>query len=167
MFKLKVIQHSKITKFDLDEIIRIKSVAWIYPYEKQLEWINNNLNDADLHLLLYEDEKAVAYLNLILIDLMFDTIPYCAFGVGNVCAIKKGKGYGTELMKKTNQYIANENSIGFLFCKMNLIVFYKMFDWDVVDENKLNLSFQNENIITMLFNFNLPFNKLNYNKRVF
>jgi len=167
MFKLKVIQHANISKVNLDEIIRIKSVAWNYPYEMQLEWIRINLKDSDLHLLLYEDDKAVAYLNLISIELIIDEITYSALGVGNVCAIEKGKGYGTELMKKANQFIVNENSIGLLFCKISLVDFYKKFDWSIVEETKLNLSFHNENIITMIYNFKLPFNQLSYNKRVF
>lgn len=167
MFKLKVIQHATISKSHLDEIIRIKSVAWIFPFEKQLDWISINLKDSDLHLLLYKDDKAVAYLNLISIELIIDTITYNALGVGNVCAIEKGKGYGTELMKLTNQYIANENSIGLLFCKTSLIDFYKMFDWIIIEKTKLNLSFHSENIITMLFNFNFPFDELTYNEQMF
>ena len=167
MFKLKVIEHANLSEHDVDEIIRIKSIAWIYPYEKQLEWLKINLKDSDLHLLLYEDDMAVAYLNLISIELIIDTITYCALGVGNVCAIEKGKGYGAELMKKTNQYIANENSLGLLFCKISLINFYKKFDWGIVEETKLNLSFRNDNIITMLFNFSFPFEKLIYSAQIF
>jgi hypothetical protein len=167
MFKLKVIQHAKVSKFELDEIIRIKSIAWEFPFKMQMEWISINLKGPDLHLLLYENDKAVAYLNLISIELMIDTITFSALGVGNVCAIEKGKGYGTELMKQTNQYISNENSIGLLFCKISLIDFYKKNNWSIIEETKLNLSFHNENINTMLFNFNLPFHELTFKEQIF
>jgi len=167
MFKLKVIQHAKVSKFELDEIIRIKSIAWEFPYKMQMEWISKNLKGLDLHLLLYKNDNAVAYLNLISIELMIDTITFRALGVGNVCAIEKGKGYGAELMKQTNQYISNENSIGLLFCKTSLTNFYKKFNWSIIEETKLNLTFQNENVKTMLFNFNLPFHVLTFKEQIF
>ena len=166
MFSLKVIRHADISKNELDEIIKIKSVAWPYPYEKQLEWISQHLKNSHLHLLLLKNNEAVAYLNLIEIEIEIDHKLFNAFGVGNVCAIEKGKGYGNELMKLTNGYIIDKGQVGLLFCKKELIDFYKRFAWTIVDKNKLILSFDNSKIEAMV-NRLQPFIKLQYKGKSF
>ena len=153
MFSLKVIRHADISKNELDEIIKIKSVAWPYPYEKQLEWISQHLKNSDLHLLLLENSKAVAYLNLVTIELEIDNKLIDALGIGNVCAIEKGKGYGNELMKLTNKLIKSSNKPGLLFCKPELVGFYEKIDWCILNRALVNLTFSNDNIETMINNF--------------
>lgn len=167
MFELKVIQHAKISKKELNEIITIKSAAWPYPYEKQLEWLNSNLKEFDLHLILLKSNNSVAYLNLNDIELEIDNKPFKAFGVGNVCAIEKGKGYGNELMKKTNQYIIEKKRIGLLFCKKELVNFYVKFNWKLVDKKKLYLTFENCDIQTMILKKNHLVSSLKYNGKAF
>jgi predicted GNAT family N-acyltransferase len=151
MYNLKVIQHADMTNNELNQIIKIKSVVWPYPYEKQLEWLNTNLKESDLHLILLKNNNTVAYLNLIDIELEIDKKLFNAFGVGNVCAIEKGKGYGNILMKNTNQYIIEKKRVGLLFCKKKLVDFYEKFDWIWVDKKKMALTFDNSNIETMIF----------------
>ncbi|MBF6597920.1 MAG: hypothetical protein ITF98_06800 [Fermentimonas sp.] len=167
MFDLKIISHSELESEILNEIISVKSVPWDYSYENQLEWINNNLKNNDLHLLLFMRNKSVAYLNLISIDLIIDKVSYKAFGVGNVCAIEKAKGYGKELMKLTNKFIVDNQKLGLLFCKSELASFYLMNNWRLVDKNKITLSFDDSNITSMLYNFKGEYNSIIYNSRPF
>ena len=167
MNELKIIQHSDISQYDLDVIIRIKSVAWPYPYEKHLEWIDNNLKDSDFHLLLLVENKAVAYLNLIDINLIFDNSSYDAIGIGNVCTSIKGKGYGNELMKQTNHFLLDKNKIGLLFCKQCSVNFYKKCDWQLIEKNKVKLSFNSSRIETMVFNYSNPFILLSFSDQPF
>ena len=68
MFHIKVIKHQDITKQELDEVIAIKSKQWHYNYEQQLNWINSNIKENDIHILLQLGNSVVAYLNLIDID---------------------------------------------------------------------------------------------------
>ena len=164
---MKIIQHSEITPADIDEIIRIKSIAWPYPYESQLNWLNNNLKAEDLHLLLQKGNRSVAYLNLIDIKVEVDNKIENAFGIGNVCAIEKGKGYGNELMKLTNQFINKESKPGLLFCKSELVCFYKKFNWVVIEKKKLRLDINNKNIETMFFNFDQKVELLTYHGNSF
>ena len=165
MFDSKIIQHADISQKDLDEIINIKSVAWPYSYKKQVEWININIKDSDSHLLLLSENKVVAYLNLISIELIIDNCNYIGLGVGNVCAIEKGQGYGVELMKKVNQFITRQDYLGLLFCKTSLVNFYIKNNWNIIEKKRLELSFANNNIETMIFNSSLLFNKLTYKGR--
>jgi hypothetical protein len=167
MFDLKIILHSEINSDILNEIVSIKSVPWKYSYEDQLEWINNNLKNIDLHLLLLMRNKSVAYLNLIAIDLIIDNVSYKALGVGNVCAIQKGKGYGKVLMKLTNKFIADNKKIGLLFCKSELANFYLMNNWKLVDKDKIILPFDDSNIISMLYNYKGEYKSIIFNGRAF
>jgi len=162
MFRIKAIRHTEISNKELDEIIKIKSFAWPYPYEKQLEWINRNITNLDLHMLLLKNNEPVAYLDLIDIKLKVDTKIANAYGVGNVCAIEKGKGYGNELMEQTNKYIAGKQRIGLLFCKKELVSFYNKHGWILMDKSHLALGFDNSNIETMVFFQNDEFKGISY-----
>jgi hypothetical protein len=167
MYKLRIIKHAEITLQDLNEIIRVKSIAWPYTYDQQVEWMNKNVKENDFHVLLYGKKEIVAYLNLITTELDIDGLNYNAFGIGNVCAIKKGQGFGIELMKQTNQFIIQEGKIGLLFCKPFLVDFYLKCGWTTIKKRKLKLSFDIIDIETLIFNFKFPFTKLTYNKQAF
>ena len=160
--KLEYILHENVSKENLVDIVKIKSVAWPYSYEKQIDWINNNIKTNDLHFLLYEDTEPVAYLNLINIELIIDYKKFNAVGVGNVCSLEKGKGWGNELIKKTNNFIKEHNYIGLLFCKYNLVNYYYRNNWTLITKDKLELLFDNKEIETMIFNFHQKFDRIKY-----
>ncbi len=162
MFKLKLIKHKNLTNKWLDEIIQVKSIAWPYSYEKQLEWINSNLKDTDIHVLLYLDKSLVAYLNLIEIEFIIDGNLKNGYGIGNVCALEKRKGWGKKLIAKTNTYLTQNDKIGVLFCKDSLANFYIQQNWTVIEKPKLTLAFNNKLIETMIFNCNYEFSHLEY-----
>jgi predicted GNAT family N-acyltransferase len=167
MYDLIVIRHSDVTESDLKEIIKIKTIAWPYAYEKQLKWLNENLNSSDLHLLLKKDDKLVAYLNLVNIELEINNQIIQSVGVGNVCSAEKQKGYGNELMNRTNRFIVKSKRPGLLFCKSELLKFYNKFDWIVLDNKKVSLNFDNEKIESMIFNSDQNIQKLIYNGKSF
>ena len=167
MFVLKILVQSEIGQNDLFDIISVKSVAWPYTYEMQLKWINENLNASDLHLLLQEDSKTVAYLNLINIEIEINDINFKSFGIGNVCSAEKGKAYGNELMILTNQYIKENQKTAILFCKPELVCFYEKYDWLTIEKDKLKLAFDNRNIVTMGFNIDCNLQLFKYSGNTF
>ncbi|MBU2526455.1 MAG: GNAT family N-acetyltransferase [Bacteroidetes bacterium] len=167
MYKLKILKHSEISKNILEDIIRIKSIAWPYSYNKQIDWINKNLKDSDLHILLLEGEEPVAYLNLISIDFILDNYKYSGFGIGNVCTIEKKKGYGKLIIQLTAQYLSEKNKIGLLLCKPELVNFYKRYGWTVIKKSKLCLSFDNRDIEMMLINHKSTISKLTFSGQAF
>lgn len=167
MFNLKFILHKEIEKNDLDEIIQLKSIAWEYSYEKQLEWINSNLSDLDIHVLLCLNGEVVAYLNLINIELIIDEAPKKSYGIGNVCAKVKNKGFGKELIASVNSFLVKNNRIGLLFCKTTLVNFYIKNNWATIENKKLTLMFDNEKIETMIFNLNIKFKNIKYLGKAF
>ncbi len=167
MFEIKYFSHGQLTDNSLSEIIKLKTAAWPYSYESQKVWIYANLKDSDIHFLLQKDKENVAYLNLIEIKLIIDSIPLLGYGVGNVCAIEKGLGYGTELLEKVNEFIIQKNRVGLLFCKPELLNFYTKNDWIEVEREKVSLLFDNENIVTMILNCKLPLNLISYHGNSF
>lgn len=162
MYVLKLIPHEEVTQNDLDKIIKVKSTAWPYSYEKQLDWIRCNLNVLDIHVLLYLDGELLAYLNLVNVELFIDGIRKHAYGIGNVCVKKKKKGFGKELIKSVNSYLVENNKYGLLFCKKSLVNFYSYNNWLVTEKKKLTLMFDNNLIETMVFNLHTEFQHIEY-----
>ncbi|MDD3195072.1 MAG: hypothetical protein PHU68_04655 [Paludibacter sp.] len=167
MYDIIIIRHDQLPDYLLNEIIKVKTVAWPFCYDSQKKWIKINLKDTDLHLLLTKDKEILAYLNLIEIEVIIDSNHFDGYGIGNVCAIQKGKGIGTELIKRVNKFIIEERKVGLLFCKPNLHYFYVKSGWTVVSKEQVALSFEYNNIETLIFNFNLPFQQLIYKGQAF
>ncbi len=130
---LEIIKHKDILYCDLLRAIAVKSIAWPYPIDSQVKWIENNLSSEDLHVLLSDDGKAIAYMNLVKITFEANDAEFLAYGVGNVCAIEKHHGYGTELMTRVCEFLSSNRMAGMLFCKSSLVRFYERFGWDDVD----------------------------------
>lgn len=168
MFELTTTPHSEITSEKLDQIIQIKSVAWPYSYEKQVDWINKNLKNADIHVLLIDDQnRHIAYLNLISIEIKLDGKPVSVFGIGNVCVLEKGKGWGKKLILKTNELLKKQQMIGLLFCKEALVKFYTENNWILISPENLLIS-QGQDVNTLLFDSAMhPFVKLEYHGKLF
>jgi hypothetical protein len=162
MYDLILIPHKEVTRKQLEDIIEIKSKAWPYSFSSQLEWINVNLKANDIHVLLTLDKTNVAYLNLIEIKFKLDGVENDGFGIGNVCASEKGKGWGKEIMAQTNLILNKRKKIGLLFCKKSLVTFYNLSNWRLIEHKKLKLSFNSESIETMIFNCKFEFQHLDY-----
>jgi len=130
--ELEIIKHRDILFRDLLRAIVVKSIAWPYPLENQVKWIIDNIDDEDEHVFLKEGLKDIAYMNLVKITFSANDTDYMAFGIGNVCAAEKGKGYGRELMNRVNDYLKETKNCGLLFCRDALVPFYKLYGWEEV-----------------------------------
>jgi predicted GNAT family N-acyltransferase len=166
MHKVEYISHAALTKEQLDEIIKVKMVAWPYSPDKQAAWMQDNLKSSDVHVLLYINEVIQAYMNLIEINFHLDETARTGYGIGNVCALERGKGWGKELMTAVNSYLDNEGRTGLLFCKDALVKFYAENGWILVDEDRLVLPEGNEHIKGMI-NKPLEFEQLRYSGKLF
>ena len=62
-FKFRL--QSELSNKELDAIINLKKNHWDYSYMEHFNWIKNNIKSDDIHVLMFEDELLVAYLNLI------------------------------------------------------------------------------------------------------
>ena len=130
--KLEIIKHRDILFRDLLRAIAVKSVAWPHPLESQVRWIVDNIDDNDEHVFLKEGSQDLAYMNLVCISFTANDTDFMAYGIGNVCATEKGKGYGRELMNRVNDYLKEKRICGLLFCRDALVPFYKLYGWEEV-----------------------------------
>ncbi|MBF5027132.1 GNAT family N-acetyltransferase [Planobacterium oryzisoli] len=161
--EIKVIRNNDIDEKVLLDIVKIKQESWDYSTQQHLKWMSENLMENDLHLMLFQNDELIAYLNLVevYIDEKSTKIPF--WGVGNVCSKYKGRGDGKIIMNEVNSYL-NKNSLkGVLFCKEKLVDFYKKVDWRLID----NLYPGNNDIYTMLYNYDGVTSDFQYNDRLF
>ena len=167
MYSQRIILNSEVQQDDLKTVIALKTVAWPYSYDKQVEWLKANLNDFDYHFILYRYNEPVAYLNLINEVVELDGTQNPILGVGNVCTFKQGLGWGKELLLRANDFILGKKIAGLLFCKDTLIKFYEKNSWTLVERNKLNIPPISDKINTMTFNLNSEYHSLAYKGRAF
>ena len=163
----KIIEHKNISNSDLIEIIRIKSAAWPFSFESQAKWIESKIRSFDMHYILYDDFKPVGYLNLIPINITINNTQIRALGIGNVCSIEKGKGFGAALMNSLNSYLHMVDTVGILFCKTGLVNFYEKFNWLLINRQISFNRTEINDINIMTYNFKKPINSIFYYEDIF
>lgn len=131
-----LIKHAELTEPILNQICGLKSVRWNYTLEQHKEWIKNNILNDDIHLLVIEDEKPIAYTNLVSIAVNVNNIEVPFMGIGNVCTLETGKNYGNLLMRTVNDTIKTKSWNGILLCKDHLVPYYGKFGWDLIDKDR-------------------------------
>ena len=150
MYGIYTVKHSDISNVDLERAIALKSVAWPYPKESQMQWMRDNLKPDDIHVFLQEDGEDVAYLNLVMVQATINGSLTTCVGIGNVCSIRKGSG--KELMFRVNDFIVELNMPGILFCKDNLVGFYNKYNWKLLNSKLDILNNLGTGVNTMIFN---------------
>lgn len=158
---ITVIRHGELSDSQREEILNIKAVRWPYPYASQIEWMNTNLRDDDLHFCVYEDKKLVAYMNIVNVTLRVNGENQKALGLGNVCTRSSGQGYGRLLMLAINDFLRRNNKIGVLFCREKVLPFYEHFCWKRVAYKGYGI----DSIYTLLFNTTIS--QIEYCDRIF
>lgn len=167
MDSLKLIKHSDATPEDIHQVIAVKQKAWPYPLDSQKKWIAKNLSPEDIHVFLVADGEYAAYLNLVKIQICLNGQNYEGYGVGNVCASIKGRGFGNKLVTLTNRYLESNKNIGLLFCHSPLIKFYTGCNWTLLSSEKCKESVLDEDIHAMIYNAPTIVNTLKYQGKLF
>jgi hypothetical protein len=168
MCNVQIIQHGELSGDLLKSIIEVKQTAWPYSCDSQLDWIKSNLKSTDLHALLIDEEgRILAYMNLIDLSLKLDDILFKSYGVGNVCAVERRKGWGAKLMAHVNSYLSRHNRYGILFCKQKLVKFYADNSWEQVPSEKINIKKLDSGVITMIYPMFSQFYMLEFDGSVF
>lgn len=167
MYALELIKHSDASPEIIDRVIALKQKAWPYPLESQKKWIEENLSAEDIHVFLIADHEYAAYLNLIKIQVCVNDQIYDGYGIGNVCASIKGKGFGNKLVRLTNNYLVEINKPGLLFCHTPLIRFYTGCNWELLQSDKCVEPVLEEEIHAMTFNVPVEIKSLKYQGKLF
>lgn len=165
-YQVEIHTHFNLSKDKLLEIIDIKSVRWNYSAEQHLDWIHKNIQANDIHILLYLENQLIAYTNLVNVSAEINNEKKISFkGIGNVCTLASGKGYGNLLMEAVNKILIQNNWKGILFCKDHLVKYYEKFSWKLVESSKIKSDFNEINM--MIFNCESPITTLHYQDRNF
>lgn len=170
MVEILYIKHSDLTTYYLEEIVKIKAIAWPnYSYAEHSEWIEANIKNSDIHVLYLHRNTLLSYLNLIDIDndISVDEINSFGFGIGNVCARERGRGWGKNLVKAVNEYLDRNNKLGLLFCKELLVKFYIDNDWMLINDNKLTLSQIKYDVRSLGYNLPKSYSEIKYTGIIF
>lgn len=162
MSEIYLFENNNVSETLLREIISIKSESWPYTYEQHLEWMQQNLGENDIHVLLESDGEFVAYLNLIDIKLNIDQKEYSGLGIGNVCSRIYGKGFGRKMMEEVNSYLLHKDKIGLLFCKDSLVPFYKKVSWNLIPKEKTKIHFKEDSVNIMIIGAEDKFRQVEY-----
>ena len=159
---VKIIEHKNIDQETINEIIEIKQLSWDYPFNEHLHWIQTNLKDNDLHVLLINNYEIVAYMNLVNVYIHNYGSAVHFLGVGNVCSKYKGFGFGKQLISQVNAFLEAKSFYGILFCKKELVEFYKKYYWIEI----ANMH-PNDYIYTLVYNYKQDTSGFVFNDRIF
>ena len=163
---INFIRHKEISNELLTEIAIIKKYHWKYTIEEHLNWMKENLDLNDIHVLMKdENSELIAYLNLVNISITLNEIENDFLGLGNVCVNEKKRGYGSILLKNVNGFLRTNKIRGAVLCKDLLIPFYRINDWKHVEKSKTSTNLQNINIC--VFNVNEKIKNLEYKGKLF
>ncbi len=149
---LQLIIHKDILFRDLLRGIAIKNVAWPHSIESQVKWIIDNMSPDDNHVFLTEEGCDKAYMTLSPVEGILNGSKTRFMGVGCVCAKERNKGDGGKLVSSVNDYLFSNGLYGLLFCKTNLISFYKKNGWQLLPDEIVTLQPQHEGVFVMVYN---------------
>ena len=166
-YTVQFIRNGEADEAIINRVIALKQVAWPYSDESQIIWLRNNLSSEDIHVILKQGEKDVAYLNLCEVYGEINGIHTKIRGVGNVCAVIKGMGYGSNLFVELNDYLKRNNEIGMLFCHARVDHFYAKCGWTLMDRRVFDIHGITPDV--HIFSFNMPVQifSFKYNDRLF
>ncbi len=160
---MKIIKHSEIDKKTLLEIVEIKNLSWGYSIEQHMAWLEQNIENNDVHFLKYDENSLIGYLNLVEVSVNNGSKKIPFLGIGNVCTKYKGKGDGLRLMLDINCFLKENGFRGLLFCREYLVDFYRKAGWRLIK----NIHPKDE-VFTLDYNSSLDaLNFATYNGRLF
>ena len=129
--------------------------------------IHANLSPGDIHVCILDKGKLIAYSTVLTVRYQLDDdVQKNALGIGSVSVNKNhlNKQYGFLIIQVASFYIHQQNSLGLLICKDELVPFYQKCNWIKYDGelaiqnfnkhcNLLSTSFLNSNKIIIKNSF--------------
>lgn len=129
--EIQFVKHVDCSDELLNRICLLKQQHWNYSMDMQQEWIRKNIGPDDMHVVIFDSNKLLAYSNLIYVTSWVNTEKRRFIGVGNVCVDGQFQHLklGYLLMASIRYYSTKINCPGILFCKNSLVRFYEKCGW--------------------------------------
>ena len=166
MPELEIIRHNDILFRDLLRAVAVKNVAWPHPVESQVKWVIDNMQPNDMHVFLKENGEDKAYMTLSPVTATVNGVETPFMGVGCVCAACRGIGLGNALMENVNRWLVENGHKGLLFCKKDLIKFYKQNGWSLIEPEIAIFDSHHDGVFTMSYNCG-EIERIEYSERLF
>ena len=166
MPELEIIRHDDILFRDLLRAVAVKNVAWPHPVESQVKWIIDNMQPDDMHVFLKGNGEDKTYMTLSPVTATVNGKDTPFMGVGCVCSVKHGVGLGKQLMEGVNKWLKDNNHKGLLFCKKELVQFYKKYGWSLIEPASVIFPTPHDGVYTMSYNCE-GIKKVEYKDRFF
>lgn len=133
--EITIAETNELTEGDITKINRLKNQHWEHELDEHMRWFKENIKSDDWHIMIQEEERILAYLNLINICVTINKLPYNMFGIGNVCVDRNAEhsGIGMIIMSVANAFIKQNKTCGLLLCHDRTKEFYKKTGWKQVD----------------------------------
>lgn len=133
----EIINHYDLSESDRIRIAELKNQHWPYGVSSQMEWMNKNIGNGDVHLLgdsLSDNKQLLAYATLSKVNVSINGIEHEAVGVGGVCVAKsiQHSGLGKQLLEEAGCYIREQGKMGILLCQDKVLGFYLKCKWNKV-----------------------------------
>ncbi len=151
--KFEFVKHRECSNEDLNDICKLKKQHWDYPIHAQKKWLDENIKDSDVHLLVRNKEGfLIAYLSLVDIEVYHQDYSINMLGVGSVCVDKLHVGHylGLLLMNLVDFYLKKNKKQGILLCSDSLVDFYSKCGWSLFNGDVLcdNVVFEQHTFFT-------------------
>jgi predicted GNAT family N-acyltransferase len=139
MFKLICNKTVKLSRNQILDILKLKKSHWNYSLEKQLEHFKISFKNNDLHNLLYKNNQLIGYTALRTIHLFKKkkNFTFLQFDTLIIHKSFRKKKLSNLLMIFNTITIINKKLTALLYCKKQLIPFYKKFGWQISNNKYL------------------------------
>ena len=135
IYKLISKMTSKLTKNEILKICYLKNTYWKYGMKEQIDWFKKNVQNNDIHNLLFLDKKLVGYTALK--KRIFFSIRNNSFLKGNYLLFDtliidrkyRKKKLSTLLMRFNNNIIFQNRKTSFLVCRSSQVNYYLKYNW--------------------------------------
>jgi predicted GNAT family N-acyltransferase len=120
----------------------------------------------DLHVFLKGNREDLAYMTISPVTASVNGVETSFMGIGCVCSAKHGVGLGKQLMENVNKWLKDNNYKGLLFCKKELVQFYKKYGWSFIEPSSVIFTTPHDGVYTMSYNCE-GIKKIEYKDRLF
>lgn len=160
--KLIKIKNKEINQLLIDKICKFKMKFWKYNFNSQLNFFYENHNSNDLHFILVNNNRILAY--NVLKKRIFTKIEksknnikkyFFLFDSFLVDENYRNQNLGSKHLKENKIYLKKVGKPGFLLCKKKLINFYKKNGWNLIINKNFKVKNYKKKKHLMSFNFNL------------